>query len=234
MRQQTVTKEVLKQFAKENSWAHKMNSSQGLDGRANYMGEDHGDFVVVIGRNRDSNMLDESNFAAALEMLGGESSTVKVERFGHWGCGWFELIMVSPGAPRKLQTAFEIKRALEHYPVLDDADYSERESEQRERDFDNYLSDFKKNYFELTGLTEEDDSEDLDALLHAAHYEDCSYRGVEDAYVSDRMLVRFASTYECRQLSIEGNEYASYLITVCGLEPEQQKAQVLSFPEVSK
>lgn len=124
------TKEQLKKFALEHAWATKMSNGSSLVGWSNYSGEDKGDAVIVVGRNRDSGILDESNFESALKMLGGESKTVKIGHFGHWACGWFELILVDPKDKKALLKAFEIKQSLEDYPVLDESDYSERESEE--------------------------------------------------------------------------------------------------------
>lgn len=82
--------------------------------------------VVPVTRNRDSHSLAESNFAAALEILGGESETVEVHRFGHWGPGWFELILVHPSRASEAQG---IADRLEDYPILDEEDASKREWE---------------------------------------------------------------------------------------------------------
>lgn len=41
-------------------------------------------FVAPIGRNRDSDLLAESNWDEAFRLLGGESEQVQVHRFGHW------------------------------------------------------------------------------------------------------------------------------------------------------
>jgi hypothetical protein len=106
-----------------------MDRSQGLDSWGNYGGEDFGHVVVVAGQNRDSDILCQSNFSSALEMLGGETETVQVHRFGHWGCGWFELICVDAKDRKALVTAFEIHKQLEEYSVLDDSDYFERQNE---------------------------------------------------------------------------------------------------------
>lgn len=125
-----ITDSDLSKFAAENSWHKKMSSSRGLDSYDNYIGPGLGDLVVVaVSRSRDSEILDESNFESALDMLGGESDSVEIHRFGHWGCGWFEIITVDPKDTEKLKIAYEIKRMLEHYPVLDDSDCSERENE---------------------------------------------------------------------------------------------------------
>lgn len=85
------------------------------------------DWVVLpVGRNRDSNALDESNFYTALEIMGGESETVEVHRFGHWACGWFEIIIAHPSLAAEVE---KMEDALADYPVLDDDDLSEREWE---------------------------------------------------------------------------------------------------------
>mgnify|MGYP001442215662 CR=1 FL=1 len=94
---------------------------RGLPGRQSW-------FVAPVGRNRDSGPLDESNFAVALKILGGESSTVEVHRFNHWGPGWFELILVAPDSI-EFREAERIEGSLADYPVLDEMDFSERESD---------------------------------------------------------------------------------------------------------
>lgn len=82
--------------------------------------------VIPATRNRDSQSLAESNFAAALEILGGESETVEIHRFGHWGPGWFEIILVHPDRSADAQA---IADRLENYPILDEEDVSAREWE---------------------------------------------------------------------------------------------------------
>jgi hypothetical protein len=127
-----VSSDELKKFALENSWKAGMDKSRGLDGWSNYSGGmEKPDWVVVVGRNRDSDILSESNFASALEMLGGEGKNVEIARFGHWGCGWFELILVNPKSMKSLKVAYEIEKSLADYPVLNEYDYHEREHEYR-------------------------------------------------------------------------------------------------------
>jgi len=85
--------------------------------------EDRQDWFVGLGRNRDSDCLEESNFQAALNSLGGEGESVEVHRFGHWACGWLEVMLVSPDKADELR---EIFGALDDYPVLDEDDYTDR------------------------------------------------------------------------------------------------------------
>lgn len=80
--------------------------------------------VVPCNRNRDSDCLAESNFATALARLGGSSETCSVCRFGHWACGWFEIILIHPSRASEGES---IAEDLDGYPVLDESDFSERE-----------------------------------------------------------------------------------------------------------
>ncbi len=90
--------------------------------------QDQGEWLVVpVSQTRDSGCLEQSNFSVALEMLGGESEVVEVHRFGHWGPGWFEIIIIDPAAQDKVKIAGEIESALEDYPVLSDGYYSDLE-----------------------------------------------------------------------------------------------------------
>lgn len=82
--------------------------------------------VVPCSHTRDSGCLDESNFHSALKRLGGESDKVEVHRFNHWGPGWFEIILVHPSLTYLVK---EMEQDLEGYPILDEWDYSERETQ---------------------------------------------------------------------------------------------------------
>lgn len=86
---------------------------------------DHQEWLVApCTLSRDSAVLEESNWYAQLEMLGGESETVEIHRFGHWACGWFEIVLVHPDRALELE---DIEAALHNYPILDEMDLSERE-----------------------------------------------------------------------------------------------------------
>lgn len=92
-------------------------------------------YVVPVAQNRDSPAYEVSNFRVALRMLGGElEDVVEVHRFGHWACGWFEIILISPDAEEKVLTAREIESKLENYPLLDEDDVAELEYEENSDD----------------------------------------------------------------------------------------------------
>lgn len=90
--------------------------------------KDRDDWIIVpTHRNRDSNCWEESNFFTALDMLGGEiENEVEVHRFGHWACGWAEIILVTP---HRLKDVKAIQDKLDQYPVLDEDDLCERQQE---------------------------------------------------------------------------------------------------------
>ncbi len=83
-------------------------------------------YVAPCGINRDSRDLDLSNWAEQTTLLGGESDTVEIHRFGHWACGWFEICIVTGAS---VETAQGIADRLENYPVLNEEDFSQRETD---------------------------------------------------------------------------------------------------------
>jgi hypothetical protein len=94
-----------------------------------YAGATWYDYFTFLGRHRDSDLLTESNFDAALKALGGESETVVVNRCSHWAVGWVESIMIHESDSKALAIADELAAALSDYPVLDEDDFSNREFE---------------------------------------------------------------------------------------------------------
>jgi len=128
--------------------------------------------------------LEQSNFAAALEQLGGESETVEVHRFGHWGPGWFDIVIVNPSDTARVSIAEGISRRLEDYPILDEEDFSERESDEFADSWNNWgCAEYRRNLIRDFGLSEateerldEIDDESL-CELYTAH--------TSEAYVSE-------------------------------------------------
>ena len=119
----------------------------GSDSRENWL-------VVPVIQTRDSGPFEHSNFAVALEMLGGESDTVEVHCFNHWGPGWFEIIVVDPESPQAT-IAHEIEASLEDYPLLDDEDHSSREYEAYQESWESYgARDFVDGLREEFALTD--------------------------------------------------------------------------------
>jgi len=112
-------------------------------------------FVLPTMRTRDSSLLAESNWDAAiasLEKRGDEQADEEgyddftTLSFGHWACGWFEIIVAKPLTPAA-KIAKDIDAALANYPVLDDADYYKRESDAHHDDVYNHCFDMINNIF---------------------------------------------------------------------------------------
>ena len=102
---------------------------------------------VLLQQTRDSGCLDQSNFYCSLAMLGGESEFVQVHRFGHWGCGWVELLLILEAAPDEIkETAAEIACSLEDYPILDEGDLSDRECQEAGEYWENMSGDKRIEY----------------------------------------------------------------------------------------
>ena len=98
--------------------------------------------MFPCGRNRDSDLLEESNFACALKELGGEGENVEVHRFGHWASGWFEILIVNPNT-EAAKEALRLEEKLNNYPVLDEDDFSQRRYDAGE--YDEEVQEFKES-----------------------------------------------------------------------------------------
>lgn len=83
--------------------------------------------------HRDSNLLDQSNAAAITKELEVYGDDVVPQRFGHWAVGWIDALAVRVYKRGKITDAFqklhELLKRLDDYPVLDDEDLSQRETE---------------------------------------------------------------------------------------------------------
>ena len=104
-----------------------VENPSGFDSFSNYMGETNfKNFYGLITQNRDSGTVTRSNFISALELLGGECDTVKVHRFGHWACGYWEIIAVKKDT-KQFKIAEKIEKDLMNYPVVNEEHLSELE-----------------------------------------------------------------------------------------------------------
>lgn len=89
---------------------------------------------ACITRDTSEGSVGASNWAVTVRELTKECGDEGVENgweihgFGHWGPGWFEVILCAPdSAAAKLCQGFE--DSLSDYPLLDGEDHSMRESE---------------------------------------------------------------------------------------------------------
>ena len=82
------------ELTRYRDWSPTAFDPKGLNGEENNVS---GWLVMPVSRTRDTGPFEESNFHTCVDMLGGESDYVEVHRFGHWGPGWIEIILVDPG-----------------------------------------------------------------------------------------------------------------------------------------
>lgn len=77
---------------------------------------------------RDSDALERSNWDSLITILDAHDTgeDYEVHRFGHWGPGWFAIVLLRPDTRCALAAA-EGACALAGYPVLDDEKHSEYE-----------------------------------------------------------------------------------------------------------
>jgi hypothetical protein len=95
-----------------------------------YFGDTWPDYYSAgVGQSRDSDCLEQSNFAVMLERLGGESETVMVVRESHWAVGWVEWIAIHESDAAALAIADAQQERLQNYPVLDEDDFCQREND---------------------------------------------------------------------------------------------------------
>jgi len=88
-----------------------------------------GEWYVFLGRNRDSSILENSNFKRGLDLIGGESQTVMIVRESHWAFGWVEWIAIHQSDESALLKADDIIGEIHQYPILDETHYSELQHE---------------------------------------------------------------------------------------------------------
>ena len=80
--------------------------------------------VSTIQLNRDSGLIEKSNWLTLIDDLGAlepeGSHHWEIHRFGHWGCGWFEIVVLNPNSrdSRVLDQALKLESALQDYPIL--------------------------------------------------------------------------------------------------------------------
>lgn len=108
-----------------------------FDGHLELKDEQEGWLIAPCTQTRDSEALDRSNWQhqeAALANVDPNYDNHEAHRFGHWGPGWYEIVVVRPGSECE-RVALEIDGALSEYPVLDDSHFSELETSEADESF---------------------------------------------------------------------------------------------------
>lgn len=110
---------------------------------AHYFGAHWPDYYGAgFGQSRDSECLEESNFATVRAKLAklpafvppagdtdNEAESRFVVRESHWAVGWVEWIAIHESDEAALRLCDDLRESADDYPVLNEEDFSEREQE---------------------------------------------------------------------------------------------------------
>jgi len=91
-------------------------------------GREDWEVIPFASRNRDSQPLQSSNFEfteAALNGVEEEGQNWEIMRFGHWACGWFEIMVFNPECQAIKEKVEEIDQNYRDHVVLDEDRYME-------------------------------------------------------------------------------------------------------------
>ncbi|MFZ2992449.1 MAG: hypothetical protein WA061_01925 [Microgenomates group bacterium] len=107
-----------------------------------YLGDTFEEFYVFMSITRDSDILEESNWESFLRDYPegfdwDNKKGILVERASHWAVGWVDTIYIHESDYENLKICDEIYHQLhDNYPVYDDNDFSQRESEAQYKSVD--------------------------------------------------------------------------------------------------
>lgn len=119
-------------------------------------------YVAPVTRNRDSDILTESNWDAQWKALSalakdtpdGEETSPCIVSENHWAVGWVEWVAIHESNAEALKEADELAASLESYPILDEEEHSNREWEAYTREWEDRTTrrDFTRMLREVFGL----------------------------------------------------------------------------------
>lgn len=86
-------------------------------------------FIGPCSQSRNSNTLERVNFEQSSEAVlkVSQNEETEIHRFGHWACGWYELLLIHPEDTEALKVASQIAAGLEDYGVVNEEALSEAE-----------------------------------------------------------------------------------------------------------
>jgi hypothetical protein len=138
--------EFILEFMKKHNLLYK--KIQKWESGESYMGDDLSDYYVVVGKNRDSGILEESNWDYVIKTF--DEKDILIAHFNHWLCGWVEQILIKDDNYLTLEKA---ENMLDRdVPYLDESDYYERISERAGTLAEDIKKDLR-NKFQGNGLT---------------------------------------------------------------------------------
>ena len=127
--------------------------------------------IVVYSRNRDSSILEESNYEQIFkhlkETIKNLDSPIYIEddersefdwvydfRARHWACGWVEYILVRKDAPQSvIDAAVEVIEGIEDYCIFDETHYSEMQCDATETFWQECSTEDRMHYCKEMGVS---------------------------------------------------------------------------------
>lgn len=107
-----------------------LNENTREVGSSAYWGE-RGHWFLAAAQTRDSDCLARSNFRCfTAELKSIDENSYAIESFNHWAVGWVEYLLVNPECKKAVELAESLRTRLEDYPILDEHDFSELESDE--------------------------------------------------------------------------------------------------------
>jgi hypothetical protein len=94
-----------------------------------YMGEYFDEYFVLYSQTRDAGLLTQSNWRTIIKYLDERMVVYRIVRFSHWLCGWIETILIHESEKKSVEVGNEITQKLSEYPIFNEDDFSDLESE---------------------------------------------------------------------------------------------------------
>jgi len=197
-----------------------------------YCGSQFFGTISLFGQSRDSDILEQSNHLTALNELGGETESVQVIRAAHWACGWVDSIQVAITNVAATKKACELIRSYESYPVLDESDYAERQSdyysEFAEQGKDSVAKTIVKQFGLPSECTEDPDLLTVGYALHmeaqydGGEYSCCNFNNEYVAEYCERDWIDLTDGLERLDDNghLEGNPYYIFLCAALNIGGE--------------
>jgi hypothetical protein len=110
-----------------------------------YWGE-RSEWLVVAAVHREAGCLSRSNYRCLVAQLAGDNfklagskgsqtltDDVAIEEASHWAAGWIQYLVINPANTELVAKAEKLLERIEDYPVLDESDFSELETEEADQ-----------------------------------------------------------------------------------------------------
>ena len=179
-------------------------------------------WIVVITRTRDSDLLETSNWHYCLKKFNMvdnlDKIDVAIERAGHWACGWLEYLVISPDNAEFIALSQDIDKRLKDYPVLDDDDYSNRQWEEADTALTEALQDFRNKHNRSFPVRLREDAMDY-ALDHDGYISISNLEDILKEFPAERVrntIILNGKRYACRIWDNGGKTLDRYTIAFKG------------------